>query len=140
MSEPATRLKLIWCVDIVFYASHFANEIDWQELEKNYPKVLNALRLVDFFIPLPANVRVHIKENKGPMPAGTGISILPLSTILRKPVKQRISDLLYPSNWWLRLYYGISPDDSLFLTRWIRHPLQVLMWVTRRLRASSRQS
>lgn len=140
MSEPATRLKLIWCVDIVFYASHFANEIDWQELEKNYPKVLNALRLVDFIIPLPANVRVHIKENKGPMPAGTGISILPLSTILRKPVKQRISDLLYPSNWWLRLYYGIPPDDSLFLTRWIRHPLQVLMWVTRRLRASSRQS
>ena len=140
MSEPATRLKLMWCVDIVFYASHFANEIDWQELEKNYPKVINALRLVDFIIPLPANVRPYIKENIGSMPAGTGTCILPLSTILQKPVKQRISDLLYPSNWWLRLYYGISPDDSLFFTRWVRHPWQVLMWVARRLRASSHQS
>lgn len=139
MSEPATRLKLMWCVDIVFYASHFANEIDWQGLEKNYPKVINALRLVDFIIPLPANVRPHVKENKGPMPAGTGISILPLSTILQKPLKERIGDLLYPSNWWLRLYYGISPDDSLIFTRWVRQPWQVLMWVSRRLRASSHQ-
>ena len=139
MSEPATRLKLMWCVDIVFYASHFASEIDWQELNKKYPKVINALRLVDFIIPLPENLRVYVTENKGSMPAGTGISILPLSTILKKPVTQRITDLLYPSNWWLRLYYGISPDDSLLFTRWVRHPWQVLMWVTRRLRASSHQ-
>jgi hypothetical protein len=140
MAEPATKLKLIWCVDIVYYASHFANEIDWQGLEKNYPKVINALRLVDFIIPLPANVRPHVKENKGVMPAETGISILPLSSILRKPVKERISDLLYPSNWWLHLYYGISPDDSLLLTRWARHPWQVLLWISRRLRASNYQA
>lgn len=140
MAEPAAKLKLIWCVDIVYYASHFANEIDWHGLEKNYPKVINALRLVDFIIPLPANVRPHVKENKGVMPAETGISILPLSSILRKPVKERISDLLYPSNWWLHLYYGISPDDSLLLTRWARHPWQVLLWISRRLRASNYQA
>jgi len=136
MSEPASRLKLMWCVDIAFYASHFANEIDWQALEQNYPKVINALRLVDYIIPLPANVRLHVPANKGPLPAGTGISILPLSTILREPVKDRISDLLYPSNWWLRLYYGISPDNNLFVTRWFRHPWQVLNWVSRRIVAS----
>ena len=140
MSEPATRLKLMWCVDIVFYANHFANEIDWQGLEKYYPKVINALRLVDYIIPLPTKVRPYIKENKGSVPAGTGTSILPLSTILQNPVKERISDLLYPSNWWLRLYYGISPDDSLFFTSWVRHPWQVLMWVARRFRASRHQS
>ncbi|MDB4521786.1 nucleotidyltransferase family protein [Gammaproteobacteria bacterium] len=136
MSEPASRLKLMWCVDIAFYASHFANEIDWQALEQNFPKVINALRLVDYITPLPVNVRSHVPANKSPLPAGTGISILPLSTILRKPVKDRISDLLYPSNWWLRLYYGISPDNSLFVTRWFRHPWQVLNWVSRRIGAS----
>ena len=137
MSEPAARLKLIWCVDIVFYASHFADEIDWQQLGKNYPKVINALRLVDYIIPLPANLRPHVPENIRPMPAGTGVSILPLSTILHKPLKERLTDLLYPSNWWLRLYYGVSPDNSLFLTRWLRHPWQVVVWVSRRLRAST---
>lgn len=136
MSEPASKLKLIWCVDIVYYASHYENEIDWPALEKNYPQVINALRLVDYIIPLPENLRLHIPLNQRPMPAGTGISILPLSTILREPVKQRVTDLLYPSNWWLRLYYGVSPDGNLLLIRWIDHPWQVMQWVIRRIRAS----
>ena len=130
------RVKLIWCVDIVYYASHFEKEIDWSVLEKNYPQVINALRLIDYIIPLPENLRLHIPLNHRPMPAGTGVNILPLSTILRKPAKQRVKDLLCPSNWWLRLYYGISPDDGLLLTRWIRHPWQVMRWIIRRIRAS----
>ncbi len=136
MSEPASKLRLIWCVDIVYYASHFEKEIDWPGLETHYPHVLNALRLVDYIVPLPENLRLHIPPNQRPMPAGTGISILPLGTILHKPVKQRVKDLLSPSNWWLRLYYGDSPEDSLYLTRWIRHPWQVMLWVIRRIWAS----
>ncbi|MFW2438961.1 MAG: nucleotidyltransferase family protein [Arenicellales bacterium] len=136
MSEPASKLKLIWCLDIVYFASHFEKEIDWPALGKNYPQVINAFRLVDYIIPLPENLRQHIPLNQRPMPAGTGVSILPLSTILREPVKQRVKDLLNPSSWWLRLYYGVSPDDNLLLTRWIRHPWQVMEWVIRRIRAS----
>jgi hypothetical protein len=140
MSEPAARLKLVWCVDIVFYASHFEQEIDWPALTNDYPQVINALRLVDYIIPLPENLRPHIPLNHSPMPGGAGISILPLSTILREPVKQEIKDLFFPSSWWLRLYYGVSPDKSLFFTRLIRHPFQIIRWVFRRIRASRHQS
>lgn len=140
MSEPAARLKLVWCVDIVFYASHFEQEIDWPVLTKDYPQVINALRLVDYIIPLPENLRPHVPLNHSPMPAGTGVSILPLSTILREPVKQEVKDLFFPSSWWLRLYYGVSPDKSLFFTRLIRHPLQIVLWGIRRIRASRHQS
>lgn len=136
MSEPAAKLKLIWCVDIVFYASQFEQQIDWAGLHKEYPQVVNALRLVDFILALPKNLRAHVEENVCPAPAGTGVSILPLTSILRKPLQERLTDLLYPSNWWLRLYYGVSPDNSLFITRWVRHPWQVLKWISRRLRAS----
>ena len=136
MSEPASRLKLIWCADIMFYASHFEPEIDWPSLTRNYPKVINALRLVDYIIPVPNNLRAHVPRNQGPVPSGTGKNILPLSTILKEPVRQEIRDLLFPSSWWLKLYYGISPDKNLFFTRLVRHPLQILSWVTRRLRAS----
>lgn len=136
MSEPAAKLKLVWCVDIVFYASHFEQEIDWFTLNKEYPEVINALRLVDYILPLPENLRRHIPPNHSPMPAGAGISILPLTTIMREPVRQEIRDLFFPSSWWLRLYYGVSPDKSLFFTRLIRQPLQILNWVFRRIRAS----
>ena len=136
MSEPAAKLKLVWCVDIMFYASHFENQINWPELERDYPEVTNALRLVDYLIPVPKNLRQHVPLNHRPVPDGAGLSILPLSTILRKPVKQEINDLFFPSSWWLRLYYGVSPDSSLVFTRLIRHPLQILKWITRRVRAS----
>ena len=139
MSEPAAKLKLVWCVDIMFYASHFEKEIDWPVLEREYPEVINALRLVDYLIPAPKNLRPHVPLNQSPIPAGAGLSILPLSTILREPVKQEISDLFFPSSWWLKLYYGVSPDSGLFITRLIRHPLQILKWVIRRLRASRHQ-
>jgi hypothetical protein len=140
MSEPASKLKLVWCVDIVFYASHFDYAIDWPGLRKNYPQIINALRLVDYIIPLPENLRQHIPLNQSPMPAGTGVSILPLSTILRKPFKQEVKDLLFPSSWWLRLYYGVSPDKNLFLTRLVRHPWQVVRWILRRIRASRKKA
>ncbi len=136
MSEPATRLKLIWCVDIVYFASHFESEINWPQLSKIFPQLINALRLVDYIIPLPENLRPHIPPNTRPMPAGTGVTILPLSNILHQPVKQRVKALLYPSNWWLRLYYGIPPESSLLFTRWLHHPMQVLRWISRRIRAS----
>ena len=139
MSEPAAKLKLVWCVDIMFYASHFEKEIDWQELEREYPEVINALRLVDYLIPAPQNLRLHVPHNSEPIPSGAGLSILPLSTIVREPVKQEINDLFFPSSWWLRLYYGVSPDSSLVFTRTVRHPLQILKWIIRRLRASRHQ-
>jgi hypothetical protein len=140
MSEPAARLKLIWCVDIVFYASQFADQINWKALDKTYPNVVNALRLVDYIIPLPENLRPYIAENTAPMPAGTGVSILPLTSLMREPLGKRIRDLLYPSNWWMRLYYAVPPGNSLLLTRWFHHPVQVSKWVYRRLIASRNKS
>ena len=133
MSEPAARLKLCWCVDIVYYASHFADQIDWKRLRQDYPEVINAIRLVDFIISIPPNLRPYIPENNCVIPAGTGISILPLTTLVREPLRKRVHDLLYPSDWWLMLYYGNPPDRSLFFIRWFRHPWQVLKWVTRRI-------
>jgi hypothetical protein len=136
MSEPAAVLKLSWCVDIVFYASHFADEVDWERLKYEYPEVINAIRLVDFIIPLPENLKTHVPANDCPRPRGTGTSILPLTTLLREPLPRRIHDLLYPSDWWLMLYYAVPPDRSLVYTRWLRHPWQVVKWISRRFLAS----
>jgi hypothetical protein len=136
MSEPAMRLKLNWCADIVYYADSNADEIDWEMLERNYPNIINALRLVNYIVSLPENLRQYITIDNSPMPSGTGISILPLTSLLNEPLPKRIKGLLYPSNWWMRLYYGIPPGNSLLLTRWINHPIQVYKWVYRRMNAS----
>ena len=41
-------------------------------------------------------------------------------------------ELFTPSEWWLRLHYGVSEDSSLWWQRWVQHPLQVARWLTRR--------
>jgi hypothetical protein len=136
MSEPASRLKLIWCTDIVYYASHFHEEVDWQALQRSYPAVVNALRVVDSVLPLPVNLAAY-RMARGSSPLkSAGQSIQPLSSLLRLPFRQRMRGLLAPSPWWLHLYYGVAPHRSLLTTRLLRHPLTVLRWVIRRLRAS----
>lgn len=136
MSEPASRLKLIWCTDIVYYAQHFHDQIDWAALSRDYPAVVNALRVVDSALPLPEKLsRFRMDRGFNPL-EGAGQSIQPLSSLLRLPLRERVEGLFNPSHWWLHLYYGIPPDKSLLLTRLFLHPARIITWVYRRIRAS----
>jgi len=151
MSEPASRLKLIWCTDIVYYANHFHDQIDWDALQRSYPAVVNALRVVDSVLPLPSRL-AGFQKNRGQTAIsrekwqsdpgfslqGAGQSIQPLTTLLRLPLKDRLRGLFNPSHWWLHLYYGVPPDRSLLPTLLVRHPANVLYWVYRRMRARLR--
>ena len=136
MSEPASRLKLIWCTDIVYYARHFHAHIDWPALRRDYPAVVNALSVVDAVLPLPQELEEFRTGNKGSISRGMGQSIQPLSTLLRRPPAERFSGLFLPSRWWMHLYYGINPGKSLTMTHLVRHPLRMLQWVYRRFLAS----
>jgi hypothetical protein len=45
-----------------------------------------------------------------------------------------LKETFWPSEWWLRLYYGIGPDDPFFMARWVKHPLFILKFILHRLR------
>ena len=138
MSEPASKLKLIWCTDIAYYARHFYDQIDWTALSRDYPAVVNALRVVDSVMPLPVELS-DFKMGNGFVPIeNAGQSIKPLSSLLRLPLRERFHGLLDPSHWWLHLYYGIPPNRSLLMTKLVRHPINILTWVYRRMRARVR--
>ena len=133
MSEPAQLLKLVWCNDIARYAWHFRQDLIWPDLNKKYPAVVIAIRLVALVCPLPEGLDPFIpKTNKVNM-TGIGESIKPLTSILKNPPGKRFSLLLNPSEWWLRLFYGIAPEKPITVARWIRHPWQVQSWILRRL-------
>jgi len=135
MSEPAALLKLIWCADIIAVADHYRDEIDWDRLRREYPRVCNAIRLTGYVTPLPETLLDYLAAPPPPAPAGTGTSILPLSTIQTRPSREALHLLFYPSDWWLRMYYGTAPESSLIFTRWLRHPVRVAQWIGRRVLA-----
>ncbi len=133
--EPAQEIRLIHMFDLVAYANHFANEIDWQTLHARFPRVICALRCGHCLLPLPEKLAgiIGVPKNR---PASIGLGMKPLSAIFRENLQilQIWDDLFNPPAWWLHAYYGVDPDRSLVSVRLVRHPLNVARWLVRRAR------
>lgn len=136
--EPAERIKLISIVDLITYAHHFRHDIDWLALQHRYPFVINTLRCVHFLCPLPAALTetapTLLSPPDCPTPDGLGKGFMPLSKVLAAETTwiQKVRQLLRPSPWWMHVFYHVAPENSLALTRWVRHPWQLSKWLLRR--------
>ncbi len=139
--EPAAEIRLIHMLDIVAYASHFVDEIDWQGIRKNYPRVLAGIRSAHFVIPLPGNLR-RITGVPRQAPAHVGRGMRPLSAILNRGNSPflAMAELLHPPAWWMHGYYGVDPDHSLAHSRLVSHPVSIARSLARRVVASRRHS
>jgi hypothetical protein len=132
-AECASLLRLIWVADLVGYAMRYRDEIPWADLARQRPFVLNALSLLHLVTPLPEALCEHVPPARGTV-RGIGVACKPLSEIVRRerPLREVWRDLFDPSDWWLRLHYGVGDGQSLVWHRWIVHPLQVARWLLRR--------
>ncbi len=132
--HPGAVLKLINVLDVVLYAEHFIDEINWQQIKTKHLHVINTLRCLHLIRPLSEQLQAIIGGVADTQPAGIGDIMLPLSSIFvpSNSVKQKLALLLQPSDWWLHLYYNINPDKSLWSTKVFRHPVRVMVWLWQR--------
>lgn len=138
VAECAPQLRLIWVADLVGYATRFRDAIPWAEVRARYPLVLNALSLLHLVTALPHELQEHIRPATGEGLRGIGVSGKPLSDIVRRhrSVRDMARDIFDPSDWWLRLYYGVGDDRALAWHRAVVHPLRVGSWMVRRMGVS----
>jgi len=131
---PVDRLRLIWVVDVIEYAARFVDEIDWTLLAQRRPEVLNALSLFSQVLPLPGVLRSKVPRYQPDPVPGVGVACPPLSTIMarHRGFMRRLKALYYPSDWWLRAYYGVSPRRGIAWCRWVTHSLRLGSWIMRR--------
>lgn len=138
--EPAEIIKLGSMVDLIRYADHFVTEINWRELEESQPRIHNTLRCIHPLIPLPYTLISKLglmPENW--QPSGIGNGFKPLSHIMKlDSTREKLTELLIPSGWWMHIFYAIPPEKSLLYTRLVRHPFRILKWLFRRYRAAHR--
>jgi hypothetical protein len=127
--------RLIWLADIVGLAERFAGEIDWDRVDQDYPLALSTLSLFHFIAPLSETLLGLAPLRIGRIPPGIGRPFegWPSASIKRlraagKGYGRIIGDTFWPSEWWLRLYYGLGSARPLFWHRWVVHPAQVLRW------------
>jgi hypothetical protein len=131
--EPSAsgKTRLIWVADIVGFAERFADRIDWEKTARRSPWVLSSLALLHHVTPLAEDLRekAGLEITSPPKGAGESYRGWPAERFSR----QRIADLprwlketVLPSEWWLRLYYGLGGDGSFVYHRCVRHPLHVM--------------
>lgn len=138
--EPAEVIKLGSMVDMVRYASFYAEVINWPQLEKSHPYIGNALRCIHALIPLPENLHTPLGSlpEANWQPAGMGRGFLPLSQISKRSGIAKLQALLLPSDWWMHIFYCIPPRKSLLFTHLFVHPSTIIKWLFRRYRAAHR--
>lgn len=122
-------VRLIGVSDMLRYARHFFDDIDWDRIQREYPFIVNAFRCLYPLVGLPECLR-----ELAPPPArrmsGVGKGMMPLQETMRrqKGLLDKLKLLFWPSQWWTHVFYNVSPEGSLFFTRIVRHPLLVINW------------
>jgi len=129
--EPRETIKIGSALDILLYASRFAERIDWSRLGVRYPGVITSLQLFSYLIGWPRALDGYLPEPPQPAPEGVGVGIAPLSALRHRP--DRLSRLLSPPDWWLHAFYNVPPGRSLVFTRVVRHPVRLAFWLWRRM-------
>lgn len=142
-SSEDRPLPLKWMADIVSLVERHAKELDWPELEKRDPALIQRLNVFYSLTLLPERLAGIIPIEAGEPPRGLnryprgwpGHSYRGLGGLDLVRIALRTFDR--PSDWWLRLYNGIG-DGACWWYGVVVHPLQVIQLalraVIRRLR------
>ena len=135
--EPGSETRLICVADIIGYAKHFAAEIDWEHIKQKAPRITNTLSLLHYLTPLPAELETFRPPSSCSLPKDLGLGLVPISQMLagRRSTHALLKQLMYPPEWWLRGYYGMSLSTPLSRIRWCNHLPRVGRWIYRRMRA-----
>lgn len=137
ISHADNPVQIKWMADIISLVEHHAEKINWADLKRNRPELPNRLELFYSYTPLPERLAdiIPIKQVAPP----SGLNQYPPGWPHQSITQWRRVGLLKfirqifipPSDWWLRLYYGLG-EQSLFWHRHIVYRAQVLssiFWV-----------
>ncbi|MBX2867069.1 MAG: nucleotidyltransferase family protein [Acidiferrobacterales bacterium] len=134
--EPVIDIKLIAVADIYGYVVQHIDKIDAEITHKKYPFVTNTIAHFHYLSPLPEIITSWIKPPVAKQPSAVGKGLVPLSE--RKLSNEhriflRLRSLIDAPDWWLHCFYMVPPGKTLLFTRYFRHPLQVFIWLLRRV-------
>jgi len=126
-------VRLIWVADIIGFADHFAETIDWDRVASKQPMVLKVLSLLNAICPLPGKLLRAAPVRLGRTDSyrwgdfdGWPRASLASFRVSGKGYRRVAVDTFFPPTWWLRLHSGLASSDPLWPRRWVLHPLDML--------------
>lgn len=128
-------IRLIGIADLLSLSQRYADEIDWDFIRRRYPALPEALSVIHFLTPLPEGLieRAGIRIGRPPREIGRDWQGWPRIAYgrARGNPADFLKETFFPSDWFLRLYYGVGSTRPLWPTRFLRHPahLASLAWL-----------
>jgi hypothetical protein len=132
--HPGAVLKMINVLDVVLYAEKYQDEINWRQMQSRYSHVVNTLKCLHQIVPLSKKLRTRVGPVSDTPVAGVGETMQPLTRIIgaNTSLGRKLKMLLLPPDWWMHLYYNVSPEKSLAVTKILTHPVTVAYWLAKR--------
>ncbi|XCN73427.1 MAG: nucleotidyltransferase family protein [Candidatus Electrothrix aestuarii] len=126
--------RLVHVADLVTLVEKFSDKIDWQSPSKEMRILGNALSCLHHLTPWPQHIREEVKLNIPDRPQRVGFPYegWPLRKIQKTPwakLPQLARKTLWPSQWWVQLYYGHMQGRGYWKARCIDHPRMLWRWI-----------
>ena len=119
-------LRLIWVADLISLVEAWADELDWERVQRQYRAVYRILPLLHSLSPWSDAIieRLKLPVARLPIHAGAGYQGWPRYSLAQQRTKGLLGilhDSIFPSPWWLRLYYGQGPSPNGYCWAWLAH-------------------
>lgn len=135
---PGQAMKLISVADIIGFATHYVDQIDWKQFHESYGFVINTLRMLDLLVPLSGEIRQKAGFKKSEIKNDIGVDYKGWPTTSFQAAKQMKHGYLRlfqasiaAPEWWLRLRYGYGERYPIWFCRYILHPLRLTIMASR---------
>ncbi|MFZ4849254.1 MAG: nucleotidyltransferase domain-containing protein [Caldilinea sp.] len=125
-----TQGRLLGVADIVTLVEKWLDRIDWEHFQRCYPQTFHALPMFHYLTPWSDAVLERLQWRVGPTPGGVGEVYAGYPTQLagehlRRGLRRSCRETFWPSEWWVRLHYGLPATTPTLVGR-ARHAVYVL--------------
>jgi len=119
-------LRLIWVADLISLVEAWADTLDWERVRREYRAAYRILPLLHRLSPWSDAILERLRLPVAHLPRITSLGYQgwPRYTLAQQRTKGLLGilhDSIFPSPWWLRLYYGQGPARSGYYRAWLAH-------------------
>ncbi len=133
VDAPFQSFRLIWIADMISLVERFSVQINWDRVPIRVYNALAAINWLSQFIGLSRVEVVTSLALSSPSQKAAQLRSWPFSVTPARTQAEYLNNIpkaFRPSEWWLRLYYGL-PLSRLLLGVRTWHTLRLFWWVIR---------
>lgn len=127
------EFRFVHVADIITIVERYLDRIDWRRVRSEFPQLLNILSRFHFLTPWQDQVvnrlglPIGVRTDQPGMPY-RGWPQRRLKTVKTIELAKLIKHTLWPSQWWVQVYYGHLLWSDYMKMRLIEHPRTLWRW------------